>query len=127
MAARKKQELEDAARAHIMALPAEQWRDMAITLHLRARDVERLRKNRDLPRLFKLENVVEALELRTEALEALSQQQTAQILDLQMMLGNALAAPALAAPMPQVLGLVPEVQCQTTEEVQELLDWVAQL
>ena len=127
MPARNKQEEEEAARAQIMALPDEQWRDMAVTLHLRARDVERLRKNRDLPRLFTLEKEVAALVLRTEALEALSQQQTAQILDLQMMLGNALAAPALAAPTPQVLGPVPEVQCQTTEEVQELLNWVAQL
>lgn len=129
MAARNKQQQEEeAARAHVRALSDEAWRDMSVSLHLQARDMIRLRKNRDLPRLFKLESeVVPALGLRIEALEALAQQQTAQILDLQVMLGNALAAPALAAPPPQAPGPVPEVQCQTTEEVQELLDWVAQL
>ena len=101
---------------------------MAVTLHLQHRDNDRLRKNRDLPRLYKLEQeVIPALGLRIEALEMLAQQQTAQIFDLQAMLGNALAAPALAAPTPQAPVPVPEVQCQTTEEVQELLDWVAQL
>ena len=136
MAARKKltaKEEEEAVRAHVRTLSEEAWRDMSASLHLQHRNTARLRKDRDLPRLFKMESeVLPALGQRIEALEMLTQQQTAQIQDLQVSLGNALAAQeyllaaqTLAPPEPQAF--LPEPQCQTIAEVKEVLDWLDEL
>ena len=124
MASRKKltkaQELE-LVRAHVHTLSEKAWRNMASELHLQARDMIRLRRERDLPRIFKLETeVVPALVQRIEALEGTVLQLRAEIQDLRVSQGNALAPPALVAP-PQGPGPVP--QCQSIEDVQALLDW----
>lgn len=129
MASRKKaltqaQQLE-AVRAHVRTLSEEAWRDMASELHFQASCMIRLRRTHDLPRIFKLENeVVPALVQRIEALEGTVLQLTAEIQDLRVSQGNALAPPALVAP-PQGPGPVP--QCQSIADVQALLNWWEEL
>ena len=118
----RKQEEEDVAWEKIMALPDDRWRVMVVKLLMRARGVEDRRRKSDLPRLLSLEREVAAL-------KALTQQQTAQIVDLQVMLSNVIAAMApMATTTPQVFAPISELKCLSTEEVSALLDhWAAQL
>ena len=118
----RKQEEEDVAWEKIMALPDDRWRVMVVKLLMRARGVEDRRRKSDLPRLLSLEREVEAL-------KALTRQQTAQIVDLQVMMSNVIAALSpMATTTPQVFRPMTELECLSTEDVGALLEhWATQL
>lgn len=102
----------------ILALPEGDWRGMVVKHRLRKAAriacMEERRSRRDLPRMLKAEKKIEAL-------EAVVSSQASQIADLQVMLGNALAALSPLA-TPQVYPPVTELQSSTSAELGAMLE-----